>query len=149
MENEIKELVTKLLELLSVKGEVSVERKDESYEVRIDASEASGLLIGSHGSTLVAIGSFVMMALKQSSGEWVRVNVDIAGWVERKNQELTELAEQTAERARQTGEAQNLYNLDSAQRRIIHVALQNAEGIETESMGEGEERYLVVRSKSS
>ncbi len=58
---------------------------------------------------------------------------------------LNNLAEQTAQRAKETNEPQNLYNLNSAQRRIIHMCLSEDKETETESLGEGQERYLVVK----
>lgn len=57
------------------------------------------------------------------------------------------MAEQTAQRVLQTGEDQFLYNLSAAERRIVHMSLSEFEGVETESFGEGSERYLVVKLK--
>jgi len=58
---------------------------------------------------------------------------------------LKNLAEQTAQRAIETSEPQNLYNLNPSQRRVIHMYLSENDDIVTESEGEGYERYLVIK----
>jgi spoIIIJ-associated protein len=87
------------------------------------------------------------MIYRQENGEWKRISVNVGDWREKQEEYLSEMAKVTAERAKQTGEPQNLYNLSPSQRRIIHIALSEDKEIETESVGEGEERYLVVKPK--
>lgn len=150
MNEELKKITTELFSLLSIDASIEVtedtaEDAQKVYLVTIDAPREAGLLIGAHGSTLHAIQSFLAMALKQKTGEWVRVVVDIGDWRQKHEEHLTALAKQTAERAKATGEAQQLYNLTPSQRRIVHMALSQEEGITTESEGEGAARYLVVR----
>lgn len=146
MEKKIEKIVSELLDLLQIKASIDITSKDEGFLVIIDPEEEAGLLIGSHGSTLSAIQSFVSIALKQETGEWVRLTLDIGDWRQKQEEELSELADQAAMRARETGEPQHLYNLSPAQRRVVHMALSEMKGIETESRGEGTGRYLVVTS---
>lgn len=145
MDKEIQEILEKLLELLEIEASVDVKEAEEGHNVVIDPKEEAGLLIGGHGSTLEAIQSFINLAIKQKTGEWSRVTLDIGDWRRKADEELEELADQAAMRARETGEAQHLYNLTPAQRRVVHMALSKQKGIETESEGEGLSRYLVVR----
>ncbi|HEX6977152.1 MAG TPA: KH domain-containing protein [Patescibacteria group bacterium] len=152
MDEKAKKLLTELFTLIGIKAEfeVSVEEpKDEEkvVNVKIDSKEESGLLIGSHGSTLEALQYFLGLALKNETGEWARVNVDIANWKEKQNDHLISLAQHTAESAIRKGEPQYLYNLTPGQRRIVHMELANNTEVETKSEGEGEERYLVVQPK--
>lgn len=141
-----------LLRLMGVEAQVEVSEVEENdqktLEVQISTEHETGLLIGAHGATLNAIQVFLGMALRQQTGEWSRVVVNVGDWKEKQEESLKALAEQAAARARQTGEEQRLYNLNSAQRRIIHMLLSEEQDIETESMGEGEERFLIVRAKN-
>ena len=143
------ETAEKLLELLEVKSEVSVEvgkdSEGQTASIIINPEGEAGLLIGAHGSTLNAIQSFLSLTLKQKTGEWVRIMLDVGEWRQKHNEQLEELAQNSAERARETGEDQHLYNLSPSQRRIVHMALADEEGIETTSEGEGAGRYLVVK----
>jgi len=145
----VEKVCLELFEKLGVKAGVDVklegDGEDRIVRVVIDSSDEQGLLIGKRGSTLLAIQAFLGMAVKQETGEWVRVQVDIGDWREKLEEYLTDIAHQAAQRARETGEEQNLYNLTPSHRRMIHVILADAKGVVTESRGEGEERYLVVK----
>jgi len=148
------ELITELFKLIGIDAQINVsqispksETEEEVIQVNINSPKEAGLLIGSRGATLSALQSFISLALRQNLGEWVRVMVDVGDWREKHEEYLRDLAKQAAERARTTGDPQHLYNLTPAQRRVIHVYLQEEEGVVTESQGEGVERYLVVKSK--
>ncbi len=163
MEKQVKEITNELLNLIGIEAEVVVREEglstqsgegedlsaqaEKAVNVIISADE-SGLLIGSHGSTLQAIQSFLALALRQQEGSWVRVIVDIGDWREKQKENLVSLGKQAAQRAKQTGEPQYLYNLTPAQRREIHVSLKEDNEIETESEGEGADRYLIIKAKS-
>ncbi len=151
MEKDIQNILDELFKLIGieVKVEITSEKQETEtiYKVELDSGESAGLLIGLHGSTLAAIQSFLGIALKQQTGEWVKISLDIAGWSEKQNQRLIEMAEQTAARAKQTGEEQKLYNLTPAQRRIVHMALSTDMKIVTTSEGESRDRYLIVSLK--
>jgi spoIIIJ-associated protein len=125
--------------------EDNLEPSGKAIQIVIDAKNESGLLIGAHGATLNAIQFFIAMALRQRHDQWTRVTLDISNWRKKHEDYLQNLARQAAERARTTSQPQHLYNLSPAQRRVIHLFLSKEEGIVTESQGEGEGRYLVVK----
>jgi spoIIIJ-associated protein len=141
-----KEIIGQLLKLIGIKSEVEVsyEPENDCINVDIKADEEAGLLIGKKGETVNSLQKFMSLSLRKATGEWHRVVVNVADWREKQRMRLEELASQAAERARETGEIQNLYNLTPGQRRIIHLFLSNEKDIKTESVGEGKERYLVV-----
>lgn len=149
MKEDVKNIALELLSKVGIEAEVEVFEEEESgekvFRVNIDAEREAGLLIGAHGSTLSAIQSFVSIAIKQKTGEWARIVVDIGDWRQKHEEHLTQLAHQAAERAKSTGQDQMLYNLTPSQRRIVHLALSTEKGIKTESEGEGAGRYLVVK----
>lgn len=147
MEKEIESLLNELFDLIGIKATFDVQKENDVYNVEVDPGEQAGLLIGAHGATLTAIQSFISIAIKQKTDEWVRVNMDIAGWNKKQNERLEELALQAAARAKQTREEQKLYNLNASQRRIVHMALSKDSDIVTESQGEGQDRYLIVKAK--
>lgn len=147
--DDVKTLVLELLGKVGVEAQVEVQEEgtgvDRSFGVSIEAPEEAGLLIGAHGTTLAAIQSFIAMAIKQKTGEWVRVVVDVGDWRTKHEEHLAVLAHQTAERAKATGQEQMLYNLTPSQRRVVHLVLSEENGVVTESVGEGAARYLVVK----
>lgn len=154
MEKRLEEIATKiaseLLSLIGIDAEVKIspiEAEETTLHVELNAPKEAGLLIGAHGSTLQAIQSFLAIAIKQETGDWVRIIVDVGDWRQKQEEGLRDLALQAAERARTTHEPQHLYNLTPHQRRVIHMCLGEESDIVTESEGEGTTRYLVVKQK--
>lgn len=147
----IREMAEELLALMgvSVKPAVSEDKKNEAIVVDIETEEEAGLLIGTRGETLNSIQVILGMMFRQKTGEWQRIIVNVADWRERQEVRLNELAIQVAERAKSSGSPQPLYNLNASERRIIHMALADDKNVETESHGEGRERYLVVNPKKA
>lgn len=145
----LKKLAEELFALMGTKVtlDVSWDKGNEAYDVNVDAGEETGLLIGRKGETLTSIQTILGFLLKQKTGEWARVLVNVGDYREKEEDYLKNLAESSAQRALETGDAQSLYNLKPGQRRIIHMYLAENKDVETESLGEGLDRYLVVKPR--
>ncbi len=145
----LQKLADELVSLMATEAsvEASYDKENEAFVVDINASDETGLLIGKKGETLNSIQTILGVLLKQKIGEWQRVVVNVGDYREKEEDYLKNLASSTAERAKETGEPQNLYNLKPWQRRIIHMTLSEDKELVTESAGEGEDRYLVVTVK--
>lgn len=76
------------------------------------------------------------------------LRVRCEGFRERRDQALAEEAQGLAEAVRTSGEARTLPPLNAYERRIIHLALQEAPGVTTFSVGEGRDRRVTVAPKS-
>ncbi len=146
----IKETTEEFVELLGVDVQVEVahDKQQDAFIVNFKTEDEAGLLIGNRGETINAIQLVLGIIASRKVGEWVRVLVNVADWREKEEKRLEDLANQAAERALATGQPQPLYQLKPAQRRIVHMFLSKNNEVETESQGEGVERYLVVLPKS-
>lgn len=145
----LRKAVEEMLELMTVKAkaDVSYDKEQEAFVVNIEAGDATGLIIGKKGETLSSLQTILGVMLKQKTDEWKRVVVNVGDYREKEEEYLKGLAESSAARAKETGQPQMLYNLKPWQRRIIHMYLSDKSEVITESEGEGEDRYLVVKSK--
>ena len=144
-----KELAQEMFDLIGVTVELEVahDKENDSVVIDIDSQESTGLLIGRRGETISALQYMLGIAIRQKLGGWARVILNIGDYREKQEEQLKDLAMTTADRARETNETQRLYNLNSAQRRIIHMVLSEEKDIITESEGEGRDRHLVVTIK--
>jgi spoIIIJ-associated protein len=111
--------------------------------------EDAGKMIGKHGETLTSMGHLVTLsfreALKNEDETSRRVVVDINAYKERREEEAIELGRELAQRAVEEQEPQALpRSLHPHQRRVVHQALQDFEGVYTQSEGEGRDRRLVI-----
>jgi spoIIIJ-associated protein len=142
----LSKIIEKLFGLLGIDTafEVREEKKQDALMVDVQTDEGAGLLIGNRGRNLNAIQTISGIIFKNKTGDWKRIIIDVGNWREKEETRLKELAIKTAERVKETGDPQPVYNLSPAQRRLVHMALSEEEGIKTESVGEDEERYLVV-----
>jgi len=145
----LEESVKSLLENLLVKAEIEITEDQENDALRVDISsdKETGLLIGKRGETLFSLQYILGLIYKQKTGEWKRIIINVGDYREKQEDYLRGLAQQTAQRAMETGEPQSLYNLTPAQRRVIHITLSEVPEVITESQGEGQDRCLVVKKK--
>lgn len=145
----VEEITKKLFELLEMDVNLDVYEDSENEAIRVDIKSADeqGLLIGKRGETLFSLQSIISMIVRQRLGDWERIIVNVGDWREKQEDYLGDLAKQAAQRAIDTGEEQFLYNLNPNQRRVVHTTLSEFDTVETESRGEGIERFLVVRPK--
>lgn len=148
MNDKIKVLAEKLLDLAGVKANVDViNTGDNSYQVNFTTEDETGLLIGFRGENINAIQTVLGIMLKGQTGEWYRLVVNVGDYREKQEEKLKDLATQSADRAVETKEPQPIYNLNASQRRIVHMHLAERKDITTESEGVEPERYLVIKSK--
>jgi spoIIIJ-associated protein len=137
-----------LLKRLGVEGAVSVDIDEtEAYRVHIETEE-TGLLIGFHGKTLESLQIILGLLVSKALGSWVRVYVNVGDYREKREEALMLMAQQAAERSLAQGRAIELSHLSASERRVIHLTLSGDERVETESIGEGTRRTLLVKPKA-
>jgi len=143
----IQQTTHELLEQLEIKGAgVEVSEHEETILVTIE-SEESGLLIGYHGRTLEALQLLLRQIVFKKTGVWIRLTVSIGDYRARREEQLKEIAEQAAEQVVAEQSPLIMDELTPAERRIIHLALQDHEQVMSESEGEGRNRRLVIKLK--
>ncbi len=133
-----------LLSLLTIEASVSAHKRDEAVWITIESPEAA-MLIGHHGRSLEALQILISQMVYKARGEWIRVVVSVGDYRERREKQLTQMAEDLAHKVVQSGEPMEVPNLSPAERRIIHIALSNNPAIVSESQGEGKDRKLIVK----
>ncbi len=146
IETVAKDLINKLgIEPKSV-AVAAGEENSVTVDIQVDEAD-SGVLIGYHGETINALQLILGMMFYKIKGEWQRVIVNIGDYRQKRTDYLTDLAEDTAVKVIESGEAMALYNLNPFERRVVHMALSKNDKVVTESQGEGKNRFLVVSPK--
>ncbi len=145
----VQEIVEDLLAKLEVTGSVEVTTDETgAYRVRIETEE-TGLLIGHHGKTLESFQLILGIIISKKIGQWVKVYVNVGDYREKREETLMHMAQRAADRALALGRPVELSRLSPSERRIIHLTLSGDERVETESVGEGDGRMLLVKPKAS
>lgn len=142
----MEEFLDGLVESFGLSGEVSSEKVDEDVvEIRIEGEDL-GLLIGPKGQTLAAVQELARtVAQRQLAGPHQgRVRLDVSGYRKRRAEALTRFALQVAEDVKSTGTPKMLEPMSPPDRKVVHDALTDVEGVRTASEGEDRRRRVVV-----
>jgi spoIIIJ-associated protein len=121
-------------------------RGDRMYVDVVDGSEDDmALLIGRHGQTLDAVQELARQVVSHRLDERVMVIVDVENFRKRREDRLVERAHETAERVLTSGGEVELEPMNPLERKIVHDAAAEIDGIETFSRGEEPTRFVVIR----
>lgn len=134
------DFVEGLLDTMDVDGDATAEVREGRVYVSIEGTE-SAILIGHHGQTLDAIQELLRAAVQRQVRARVWVTLDVQGYRERRKQALQERARDMAARALDEGEVE-LEPMNAFERKIVHDAIAEIEGVT--SFSEGEEPYRRV-----
>jgi spoIIIJ-associated protein len=141
--HKMREIVERLLKLMDIRGTVRAEVDEEAMHLDIETEGMDGLLIGKSGATLEALQHIVSrMAYRQNVGQ--RVVVDVGGYRARRTGLLRRKTLALAERVKATGKEAMMEPLQPAERRIVHITLNDDPGVRTYTVGEGAFRSVVV-----
>ncbi len=144
VESLTRDVVTRIADGIGVRGRIDVAVSGDAVQAAVSGPDIA-LLIGRDGRTIDAVQQVVSAIVRRApGGEDVMVEIDAGGYRARRRARLEEAARSAAERALSTGMPVALEPMPPLERKLVHVALQDAEGIETQSEGEEPERYVVV-----
>ena len=106
-----------------------------------------GLLIGKHGQTLDALQYLTNLVANKNQEDWLKMTLDIENYRQRRAETLKKLALRLADKAKRKCERVVLEPMNSHERKIIHMTLQDDKSILTYSEGEEPHRHIVIMLK--
>ncbi|HIU10266.1 MAG TPA: protein jag [Candidatus Avidehalobacter gallistercoris] len=104
-----------------------------------------GAIIGRRGETLDALQYLTNLAVNRQFEEKTRIVLDVEGYRAEREKMLANLARKMADKARRSDRDVILEPMSPHERRIIHIALQDAEGVKTVSVGEEPYRKVIIK----
>ncbi len=149
-----KETLETLLRLMGVKARVEVRRDVElpgvdrvPFVLDVQGDEDLGILIGRRAETLSALQYLTRLIVGHKTKMWSDFAVDVQQYRVRRGHALQNLARRMAERVQETHRAVVLEAMPPAERRIVHLALRDHPHVVTQSIGEGENRKVMILPK--
>ena len=131
-----------LLEYIGLNLRVDVNKvHDRTYLVNL-YGEDNGIIIGKKGKTLNSFEYLLNSLLKE-----YRLEVDVEGFKEKRNQTLRELGKKMAEKALKTNKAVRLNPMPPRERKVIHEVVNKYPELDTFSEGRDPKRYIVIKRK--
>lgn len=140
------EFVTGLLKAMGLEAEVASTIEGDSASLDV-TGEDLGVLIGRRGQTLDALQELARTAVQRRLRTRVRLMVDVEGYRARRRDSLADYARSIAERAKDRGTEIELEPMSSWDRKIVHDAVSDIEGVVSFSEGVDPNRKVVIRAE--
>ncbi len=131
---------TKLIVTTSV-SEDSSDKTNVTLEID---SPDSKFIIGKHGTTLVAIQHILKLLVRSKADEHINFSVDVNGYRRQQDDYIRNLAREVAQEVVINGRASTLEPMNGYERRLVHLELEKNDLVKTESIGEGEDRKVII-----
>jgi len=133
-----------LLDIADVDGDIDTYVEAGRAHVSITGHDER--LVGRNGAVLEALQELARLCVMAQTGRRSRLMVDIAGYRERRRQELREIAAAAIADVKQSGDSVALAPMNPFERKIIHDVVAAA-GLFSESDGEEPKRHVVISRK--
>ena len=139
----VEEFLKEWLQKVDNKLEYTI--KEEDYTIYVDINgNAAGTLIGYRGETLNSMQTILSTIANRGFNSKIRLILDIENYRQKREKTLEELAEKVSKTVLKTGKSITLEPMSAYERKIIHSKLQDNNKIETHSIGEGDNRRVVI-----
>ena len=146
---KVKAAVDYLQEVIEKMGvqdvKFSAVQKGEATIIRLDG-EKMGALIGRRGEAMESLSYLASLVANRLEGDYIKLGLDVAGYRDKRESDLTALAQRIGAKVRRTGRSFAMEPMNPYERRIIHSAIGKMEGVRSESKGEGRDRRVVIYS---
>jgi spoIIIJ-associated protein len=139
----VTEILDMLLGLLGVQGKVEVLSDELPLALDIKGDDL-GILIGRRGQTLASLEYITKLVVVGRLKAWLPLTVDVGGYKKHRRDSLQRLALYIAEQVKSRRRPITMEPMPADERRIVHLALADDPDVTTQSIGEGENRKVVV-----
>ena len=120
-------------------------KKGEATILHVEGAHL-GALIGRRGETMESLSYLASLVVNRMEGPYVKLGIDVGGYRNKREDDLTALAVRIANRVIRTGCYYEMEPMNPYERHIIHTAIADIEGVRSESKGEGRDRRVVIYS---
>ncbi len=146
LSNQIASFVQDVVGAMGVQLQVRIEETPEATRINLDG-EDGGVLVRRDAEGLQALQHLVATAFRRQLGDDTRIVVDCNGFRRDKDAELKQMAQYLAERARTTGQPQEMGPLNPYDRRIVHMAISDDSRASSESIGDAFLKTVIITAK--
>ncbi|MEZ5288590.1 MAG: R3H domain-containing nucleic acid-binding protein [Vicinamibacterales bacterium] len=141
--SEIADFVESVAEKMGLHLTASTEEMPDGLRINLEGEDGN-LLIKRQGEALAALQHIVAAIYRHESTEGRRLVVDCMGYRKGKDAELRQMALFLGEKAKSSGLAQEIGPLNPYERRIVHLAVTELEGVSSESIGDAFEKTVII-----
>ena len=138
--------LTPIFNLMGVENFTFTAVKKGAATVLKVSGEHMGALIGRRGETMESLSYLASLVVNRMEGPYVKLGLDVGGYRNKREDDLSALARRIADRVIRTGCYYEMEPMNPYERHIIHTAIAEIDGVRSESKGEGRDRRVVIYS---
>ena len=139
--------IRSILRAMDVDVEFKVYQNETGAVVNLE-SDNNGTIIGRRGETLDSIQYLCSIIANKGDKDYYRITIDCLGYRNKRKDTLEQLAAKVAKSVLRTGRSQPLEPMNPYERRVIHSAISNIEGVSSRSVGEEPYRKIIISSNN-
>lgn len=139
-------VLQKILDKITDGAEIEIKDSKDILLYDVKGGNAA-VLIGKRGQTLEAIQYIVERTVNKHSEKRIRLQIDVAGYLENRKVNLEQRAQRLAEKVQKIGKPVTVGEMNVYDRKIVHLTLKDNRNVRTQSMGNGFYRKLVIFPK--
>jgi spoIIIJ-associated protein len=142
-----RDYITSILRAMDIEAEYKIYQNETGAVLNIESSN-NGTIIGRRGETLDAIQYLCSIIANKGDKDYYRITIDCLGYRSKRKETLEQLAAKVAKSVLRTGRSQPLEPMNPYERRVIHSAISNIEGVSSRSVGEEPYRKIIISSNN-
>lgn len=142
-----RDYITSILRAIGINAEFQIYQNETGAVINIE-SDNNGTVIGRRGETLDAIQYLCSIIANKGDKDYFRITIDCLGYRSKRKETLEQLAAKVAKSVLRTGRSQPLELMNPYERRVIHSAISEIEGVSSRSVGEEPYRKIIVSSNN-
>jgi len=119
------------------------ENSKESVILEIESPD-SKFIIGKQGTALISLQHILRLVVRSKTEDYLNFSVDVNGYRRQQDDYIRELAQETAQEVIINGRASTLEPMNGYERRLVHLELEKNDQVKTESIGEGDDRKVII-----
>lgn len=140
----IEEFIYNLSTLMNIKIDSDILNREDTYNVTL-VSDNNSILIGKEGKTLNSIQIMIRQLVKKECDLNLKINLDVANYKIKKMKNIEFEVKKIAKEVLATKIDVSLDPMNSYERRMVHNLINEYENLETESVGEGISRHIIIK----
>lgn len=142
-----RDYISSILTAMNIRAEYAVYQNETGAVINIE-SDNNGTIIGRRGETLDALQYLCSIIANKGDKDYFRITINCLGYREKRKETLRQLAKKVAKSVLKSGRSQTLEPMNPYERRVIHSAISEIDGVSSRSVGEEPRRKIVISSNN-
>ena len=140
----LKTVIENISNLMNFRIDSEIIERDSVFHITL-ISDNNAILIGREGKNLNSLQLLLKQSIRKQTNMDIKINLDVANYKLKKLKNIENEIKHIAEEVLNSKIQVSLDPMNSYERRLVHNLINEYENLETESIGEGKDRHIIIR----